>query len=110
MTVGPDAPQIPPSHQALFAPGSHGVLTTLRAGQPRAHLVTVGALLGTARFAVPGSGPARADLDLDRRVSLLVVDPHDTTRFVQVRGDAVETDGDMVEIRARRITLDAIHR
>ena len=39
-------------------------------------------------------------------VSLLVVDPEDTGRFIQVRGDAeLGTE----RIRARRITLDAIH-
>ena len=83
------------------------------------------------------------NLQADPKVSLLVVDPDDTGRFIQVRGDAeLGTDGArerldtltrkytrhtryygscirsrssrgrsrvIVRIRARRITLDAIH-
>ena len=80
---------IPASHRDLFTRPICGVLTTLTAdGQPRSSLVWVDELEGSARFNTTLERAKGRDLQRDPRVSLLVVDPDDTARFIQVRGDA----------------------
>jgi PPOX class probable F420-dependent enzyme len=80
---------IPASHRDLFTRAICGVLTTLTAdGQPRSSLVWVDELDGSARFNTTLDRAKGRDLRLDPRVSLLVVDPDDTARFIQVRGEA----------------------
>jgi PPOX class probable F420-dependent enzyme len=82
-------PVIPPSHVDLLTGRTCGVLTTmLPSGQPQSSLVWVdfdGAcpLVNTTLERRKGR-----NLAADPRVSLLVVDPADTSRFIQVRGDA----------------------
>jgi general stress protein 26 len=58
------------------------------------------------------------DLIDNQKVSLLVVDPSNTSRFIQIRGDAELVTKNAREhletrvicrIHPRRITLDAIH-
>jgi general stress protein 26 len=52
----------------------------------------------------------RCDIEANPRISVLVVDPDDTSRFIEVRGEAeLVADVDRCAIHARRITLDAIH-
>jgi hypothetical protein len=112
---------IPASHHDLFRPGSVGVLTTLGPqGDPESTLVRID--LDGDRAAVAVEPLLRRRLAADTRVSLLVVDPLDTARFVQIRGvaECLPGDagggargadaGDRCRIRARRITVDAIHR
>jgi hypothetical protein len=72
--------------------------------------VACGHLGGVAR--VDLSPHVTAAIAGDPRVSLLVVDPLDTGRFIQIRGDLEILPGEPLtgRIRARRITLDAIHR
>ncbi len=144
--IGPDdGVPIPDSHRDLFTRPVCGVLTTLAPdGQPRSCLVWVDEAAGCARFNTTLQRAKGRDLRRDPRVSLLVVDPEDTSRFIQVRGDAelttVGAEAHLDEltrrytthprfygfvypddqrrretrvigrIRARRITLDAIHR
>ena len=136
---------IPASHRDLLTRPICGVFTTIGAdGQPQSSLVWVD---------VDGDHSARVNATLERhkgrnalanpKVSLLVVDPDNTSRFIQIRGDAdviyegavehvdeltrkytrhpryyggiypVEQQGEetriICRIRARRITLDAIH-
>lgn len=80
---------IPASHIDLLERPVCGVLTTIGpGGQPRSSLVWVDhdgtrALVNTTLERRKGR-----DLVADPRVSLLVVDPDDTSRFVQIRGDA----------------------
>ena len=80
---------IPGSHRDLLTGSAHGVLTTLMAdGQPRSGLVWVDydgecACVNTTRERRKGQ-----DMAADPRVSLLVVDPEDTGRFLLIRGRA----------------------
>jgi menaquinone-dependent protoporphyrinogen oxidase len=80
---------IPASHRDLLTGRADGVLTTLMAdGQPRSSLVWVDydgecACVNTTRERRKGR-----DMERDPRVSLLVVDPDDTGRFLLLRGRA----------------------
>ena len=144
--AAPGLVEVPPSHRDLFARPVCGVLTTMASdGQPHSCLVWVDIdpAAGVALVNTTLQRHHARNLLRDPRLSLLVVDPDDTARFIQVRGDAVlVTDGAeahadalarrytrhdrfyggvypaaqreretrvIVRIRARRITLDAIH-
>ncbi len=135
---------IPASHLDLLTRPICGVFTTMGPdGRPESSLVWVDIDGECARINTTLERRKGRNLQADPKVSLLVVDPDDTGRFIQVRGDAeLVTDGarehlDMltrkytrhtryygfvypaeqqaresrviVRIRARRITLDAIH-
>ena len=143
-TVASGPVSIPDSHRDLLARPICGVLTTLAAtGQPESSLVWVDDDGECARFNTTIERRKGRNLLADPRVSLLIVDPDNTGRFVQIRGDAEPTTEGAVEhldaltrkytlhpsyyghvyplaqqgcetrvicrIRARRITLDAIH-
>ena len=135
---------IPESHLDLLTRPVHGVLTTMEPnGQPQSSLVWVDfdgqcAVVNTTLERRKGRNMAA-----NPKVSLLVVDPDNTGRFIQIRGLAeLLTEGAeqhldcvtrkytshpryygyvfpaeqreretrvMVRIRARRVTLDAIH-
>lgn len=79
---------IPESHFDLFTRPIHGVLTTLmQDGQPQSSLVWYGydgkhVYINTTRERQKGR-----NILADPRVSLLVVDPEDTSRYVEIRGD-----------------------
>ena len=96
---------IPASHGDLFRRPVCGVLTTLMPdGQPRSSLVWVDAADGSARFNTTLERAKGRDLRLDPRVSLLVVDPDDTSRFIQIRGETELTTID-AERHLDRLTL-----
>ena len=99
---------IPASHLDLLERPVCGVLTTLgRDGHPQSSLVWVDhdgndPLVNTTLERQKGR-----NITADPRVSLLVVDPDDTSRFIQIRGDAVlEADGaiELLDRQARRYT------
>ena len=77
-------------------------------GWPYASLATVASALdGSALLLLSGLSHHTKALMADPRCSLLVVDPEDTARFVQIRGDAVlVTDGAIEHLDAltRRYT------
>ena len=135
---------IPRSHVDLLTRPICGVLTTLgRDGQPQSTLVWVDHDGACARINTTLERQKGRNMRANPKVSLLVVDPDDTARFIQIRGDAgLATDGAqehldeltrqytqhprfygyvhplehrdretriLCRIRARRITLDAIH-
>ena len=90
---------IPASHLDLLTRPICGVLTTLGSdGQPQSSLVWVD---------LDGDGLACVNTTLERqkgrnlradpRVSLLVVDPRNTARFIQIRGDAELVTASAVE-------------
>jgi PPOX class probable F420-dependent enzyme len=143
-SVAPDAVAIPASHLDLLDRPICGVLTTIGPdGQPHSSLVWVDRDDECVRVNTTFERQQGRNLVANPRVSLLVVDPEDTSRFIQVRGDAeLLTDGAVehvdaltrkytthpafygfvypdsqrareqrviCRIRARRITLDAIH-
>ena len=80
-------PRVPDSHLDLLTRPLHGVLTTMMPdGQPQSSLVWVDydgecALVNTTRQRRKGR-----NIEFNPRVSLLIVDPADTGRFIQIRG------------------------
>jgi PPOX class probable F420-dependent enzyme len=96
---------VPPSHVGLLTRPVCGVLTTLgHDGQPQSTLVWVDldrecVLVNTTLERQKGR-----NLLANQKVSLLVVDPGNTSRFIQIRGDAeLVTEG-------AREHLDALAR
>ena len=135
---------IPDSHLDLLTRPICGVFTTMGAeGQPQSSLVWADHDGECARVNTTLDRQKGRNLLANAKVSLLVVDPEDAGRFIQVRGDAELVTVVAVEhmdaltrrytrypafygfvypveqrdretrvicrIRARRITLDAIH-
>jgi PPOX class probable F420-dependent enzyme len=94
----PSEPRVPESHLDLLARPVHGVLTTMEPdGQPQSSLVWVDydgecALVNTTRERRKGRNMAA-----NPRVSLLVVDPANTGRFIQIRGLAELVEGGALE-------------
>ena len=80
---------LPTSHLDLLTRPVCGVLTTMGAdGQPQSSLVWVDHDGGCALVNTTLERQKGKNMLLDPRVSLLVVDPEDTARFIQIRGDA----------------------
>ena len=85
----PDPVAVPESHRDLLTRPVHGVLTTMCPdGQPQSSLVWVDfdgecALVNTTLERQKGR-----NMLANNRVSLLVVDPENTGRFIQIRGAA----------------------
>ena len=85
---------IPESHRDLLTRPIHGVLTTMMPnGQPQSSLVWCDqdgecACLNTTRERQKGR-----NMQANPKVSLLIVDPEDTSRYIEIRGNAelVET-------------------
>ena len=135
---------IPASHLDLLTRPICGVLTTMGAdGQPQSSLVWVDHDGECARVNTTLERQKGRNMLANPRISLLVVDPDNTARFIQIRGDAdlvtegaldhldaltrkytrhahyyggiypVEQQGRetrvICRVRARRVTLDAIH-
>ena len=88
-TVAPATLPIPTSHVDLLTSPVCGVLTTMGAdGQPRSSLVWVDhdGLYATVNTTLERR--KGRDLRVNPKVSLLVVDPDNSSRFIQIRGDA----------------------
>jgi len=82
-------PPVPPSHLDLLTAPVVGVLTTMMpAGQPHSCLVWVDYDGQCARVNTTLERQSGRNLLANRRLSLLVVDPGDTGRYIQLRGDA----------------------
>lgn len=99
---------LPISHRDLLERPICGVLTTLLPdGQPHSCLVWVDHDGACARINTTLQRQGGRDLLRDPRLSLLVVDPADTARFLQLRGRAeLLTDGAVEHLDAltRRYT------
>jgi PPOX class probable F420-dependent enzyme len=79
---------IPASHLDLLTRPICGVLTTMGAeGQPQSSLVWVDHDGACATVNTTLQRQKGRNLRANRRASLLVVDPDNTARFIQVRGD-----------------------
>jgi PPOX class probable F420-dependent enzyme len=93
--VETDSVPIPATHIDLLTRPICGVLTTMgRDGHPHSGLTRVGVDDGYARFTTTLEGEEGRDLLANPKVSLLVVDPDDTARFIQIRGEVeLVTDG-----------------
>lgn len=93
--VAPARVTIPASHRDLFERPICGVFTTLgRDGHPASSLVWVDQADGDARINTTLERHKGRHLLADPRASLLVVDPANTGRFIQIRGEVeLVTDG-----------------
>ena len=100
-TIAPMVP-IPASHLDLLRRPVHGVLTTMGGdGQPQSSLVWVDTDGRHALFNTTLQRQKGRNLLADPRVSLLVVDPDDTARFIQIRGEIeLATDGAVAHLDA----------
>ena len=79
-------------------------------GQPHSALTEVVCASASSQLTATLDPVQQGDVERNVRVSVLVVDPNDTSRFIEVRGDAeLIDDSNACRIHARRITLDAIH-
>ena len=90
MTVPAEATAVvPASHVDLFERPIVGVLTTMMPdGQPHSSLVWIDFDGVCARTDTTLERQNGRNLQIDRKVSLLVIDPENTSRFIQIRGDA----------------------
>jgi PPOX class probable F420-dependent enzyme len=96
---------VPSSHLDLLTRPICGVLTTMGAdGQPQSSLVWVDHDGERARVNTTLERQKGRNMVANPKVSLLVVDPDDTGRFLQIRGDAELTTTGALE------HLDALTR
>src|SRR5262245_64168936 len=80
---------LPASHIDLLTRPICGVLTTMGSdGQPQSSLVWVDTDGACARINTTLQRQKGRNLMADPKVSLVVVDPDDTARFIQIRGNA----------------------
>ena len=87
--LAPDSVPIPASHVDLLTRPICGVFTTMGAdGQPQSSLVWVDTDGECARVNTTLERQKGRNLLANQKVSLLVVDPENTARFIQIRGDA----------------------
>ncbi len=107
------APTVPADHLDLLARPICGVFTTIgRDGQPESSLVWVDFDGECARVNTTLERQKGRNVAADPRVSLLVVDPDDTGRFIQIRGAAeLVTDGavEHLDTLTRRYTRHAAY-
>ena len=88
-SAAPETVPIPASHVDLLTRPICGVLTTLGTdGQPQSSLVWVDFDGECARVNTTLERRKGRNLLANPKVSLLVVDPDNTGRFIQIRGDA----------------------
>jgi PPOX class probable F420-dependent enzyme len=88
-SVMPETLPIPASHLDLLTRPICGVLTTMGSdGQPESSLVWVDVDGACARVNTTLERRKGLNLLANPKVSLLVVDPDNTGRFLQIRGDA----------------------
>jgi PPOX class probable F420-dependent enzyme len=80
---------VPDSHVDLLTRPIHGVLTTMMPdGQPQSSLVWVDYDGECARVNTTRQRQKGRNMAVNPRVSLLIVDPANTGRFIQIRGQA----------------------
>lgn len=96
---------IPNSHVDLFQNPVHGVLTTLMPdGMPQSSIVWVdydgeNVLINTTLERQKGR-----NMQVIPRVSVLVIDPNDSSRWVEVRGQVMEMTCEDAEAHADKLT------
>jgi PPOX class probable F420-dependent enzyme len=80
---------IPESHRDLLTRPIHGVLTTMMPdGQPQSSLVWCDEDGECARLNTTRERQKGRNMRANPKVSLLLVDPDDTSRFIEIRGEA----------------------
>jgi PPOX class probable F420-dependent enzyme len=97
---------IPDTHLDLFQKPVHGMLTTMMPdGTPQSSIVWVdydgeSILINTTLERQKGRNMAA-----NPKVAVLVIDPQDTSRWIEVRGQVKEMTLDGAEAHADRLTL-----
>lgn len=111
--LSPGAVPLPATHLDLLDGRTPAVLATVRPdGRARTRPTACGTD-GTAVL-VPADDEVLTDLAADARATALVVDPANSSRWLQVRADAEGTHapgatGAVVRLVPRRVVCDAIH-
>lgn len=96
--LGVDRGTIPASHADLLLKPIHGVLTTLMPdGQPQSSLVWCDYDGQHVRINTSRERQKGRNMERDPRVTLLVIDPMDTSRYIELRGVAALTEACAVE-------------
>jgi PPOX class probable F420-dependent enzyme len=96
---------IPDSHRDLLTSPVHGVLATmLPDGQPQCSVVWVDYDGTYVRLNTTLERQKGCNLRSNPQVSLLVVDPRDTSRWIEVRGRVVELRREGAEEHADELT------
>jgi PPOX class probable F420-dependent enzyme len=96
---------IPNTHIDLFQKPVHGVLTTLMPdGMPQSSIVWVDwdgdhVLINTTMERQKGR-----NMQLNPKVTILVIDPNDSSRWVEVRGQVIEMTRDSADSHADKLT------
>ncbi len=97
---------LPDSHSDLLVKAVHGVLTTMMPdGQPQSSVVWVDydghyVLINTTLERQKGR-----NMKANPKVTLLVIDPENTSSWIEVRGSVVEMTRSGAEAHADRLTL-----
>ena len=95
---------IPDSHRDLLTDPVHGVLSTMMPdGQPQSSIVWTDydgtyVLINTTLERQKGR-----NMSSNPKVSLLVVDPKDSSRWIEIRGNVVEISRDGAEVHADKL-------
>ena len=99
---------IPETHRDLLTRPVHGVLTTMMPdGQPQSSLVWCDFDGECARVHTTAGRQKGRNMRANPRVTLLIVDPENTARYMEIRGQAeLTTDGAIEQLDAitRRYT------
>jgi PPOX class probable F420-dependent enzyme len=100
--IVPETVTVPASHLDLLTRPICGVLTTMGGdGQPQSSLVWVDWDGACARVNTTLERQKGRNLLANHKVSLLLVDPDNTSRYLQVRGDAeLVTEGALAHLDA----------
>jgi PPOX class probable F420-dependent enzyme len=92
-----DAP-VPMTHLDLLTRPLCGVLTTIgHDGHPQSTLVWIDIDQGCPRFNTTLERQKGRNLTVNPKVSLLIVDPDNTARFIQIRGDVELVTKDAID-------------
>ena len=107
-------PTVPADHLDLITgPAVRWLATHAQDGharvQPVATALVVGGGRDPGRVVVRPTKEQTDDLALDPRATLLVVDRHDTVRWVELRADAHPLGDGTFALVGRRLMVDAIH-
>jgi PPOX class probable F420-dependent enzyme len=96
---------IPDSHRDLLTEPIHGVLSTIMPdGQPQSSIVWTDydgtyVLINTTLERQKGR-----NMCSNPKVALLVIDPKDTSRWIEIRGNVVKISRDGAEVHANKLT------
>lgn len=109
----PDAVPLPATHLDLLDGRTPAALATVRP-DGRARTRPSPCATDGAALLLPADDDVLTDLAADARATALVIDPADSGRWLQVRGDAEVTGpagagGAVVRLVPRRVVCDAIH-